>query len=122
MTTTLAAPPTASPQALCDQEQEILSRIDRGGLAICEAELRHKLRWNEARLGSLLGELAGLEAAGLVESALHFRLTERGRAELPADYQPPIRTGSGIPWVTSPSPVAQSQVLTTAGSTSERSP
>ena len=72
--------------------------IDRGGIAICEAELRYKLRWNEARLGSLLDVLADLEASGLVESALHFRLTDRGRAELPADYQPRVRVGSGVSW------------------------
>ena len=98
--TAIAAPPTVSPQPLRDQEREILSRIDRGGLQICEAELRHTLRWQEARLGSLLGLLADLEASGLLESALHFRLTDLGRAELPADYQPPIRVGSGIPWAT----------------------
>lgn len=99
--TTLAAPPSASAQALCDHQREILARIDRGGLAICEAELRHKLRRNEARLGSLLDVLADLEASGLVESALHFRLTDRGRAELPADYHPPVRAGSSIPWASS---------------------
>jgi hypothetical protein len=112
--TVLAAPPTLSAEALCDQEREILCRIDRGGLAICEAELRHTLRWNEASPGSLLGVLADLEASGLVESALHFRLTDRGRAELPAAYQPPVRVGSGIPWVTSPPPVPPSPAITTA--------
>jgi hypothetical protein len=40
------------------------------------------------------------QPSGILESALHFRLTDRGRAELPADYQPPIRVGSGIPWAT----------------------
>ena len=35
-------------------EQEILARIDRAGLHICEAELRYKLRWDErnARLAA----------------------------------------------------------------------
>ena len=97
--TALAAPPAARPRKLCaTRNGEILVRIDRGGIAICEAELRYKLRWNEARLGSLLDVLADLEASGLVESALHFRLTDRGRAELPADYQPPVRVGSGVSW------------------------
>ncbi|HLH66632.1 MAG TPA: hypothetical protein VKV27_13105 [Solirubrobacteraceae bacterium] len=79
-------------------KQEILARIDRGGLQICEAELRHKLRWDENRDGSLLDLLDELERRGLIESAIHFRLTDRGREELPDDYQPPWRYGTGIPW------------------------
>jgi DNA-binding PadR family transcriptional regulator len=81
-----------------DVEREILSRIDRAGLQICEAELRHTLRWDERTHGSLLELLAELEATGLIESALHFRLTDQGRAELPEGYDPPIRYGTGIPW------------------------
>jgi hypothetical protein len=38
------------------------------------------------------------ERQGLIESAIHFRLTEHGRAQLPDDYEPPLRYGSGIPW------------------------
>jgi DNA-binding PadR family transcriptional regulator len=79
-------------------EQEILARIDRAGLHICEAELRYKLRWDERTRGSLLELLDELERRGLIESAIHFRLTEHGRAELPEDYQPPLRYGTGIPW------------------------
>ena len=79
-------------------EQEILARIDRAGLHICEAELRYKLRWDERAHGSLLDVLDELEQNGLIESALHFRLTEHGRAQLPADYEPPLRYGTGIPW------------------------
>jgi hypothetical protein len=79
-------------------EQEILARIDRAGLLICEAELRYKLRWDERRDGSLLDALDELARRGLVESALHFRLTERGHAQLPDDYEPPLRYGTGIPW------------------------
>jgi DNA-binding PadR family transcriptional regulator len=79
-------------------EQEILARIDRAGLHICEAELRYKLRWDERTRGSLLELLDELEQQGLIESAIHFRLTEQGRAELPEDYQPPLRYGTGIPW------------------------
>jgi hypothetical protein len=80
------------------RESEILARIDRGGLHICEAELRHQLRWNERDHGSLLDALAELEALGLIESALHFRLTAHGREQLPQDHQPPTRYGTGIPW------------------------
>jgi DNA-binding PadR family transcriptional regulator len=78
--------------------REILARIERGGLHICEAELRYKLRWDERKHGSLMKLLDELESRGLIESAIHFRLTEQGRAELPADYEPPRRYGTGIPW------------------------
>jgi DNA-binding PadR family transcriptional regulator len=81
-----------------DLEQEILIRIDRGGLHICEAELRHKLRWEEPKHGSLLELLDELERQGLIESAIHFRLTEHGRAQLADDHEPPLRYGTGIPW------------------------
>jgi hypothetical protein len=33
-----------------------------------------------------LDVLAELEAGGVIESALHFRLTEHGRAQLPAGH------------------------------------
>ena len=78
-------------------EQEILSRIDRG-VQICEAELRHKLRWDDQKHGSLLELLDELEHRGLIESALHFRLTEHGHALLPEGYEPPLRYGTPIPW------------------------
>lgn len=79
-------------------EQEILARIDRAGLHVCEAELRYTLRWDERKDGSLLGVLDELERRGLIESAIHFRLTERGRTQLPDGYEPPLRYGTGIPW------------------------
>jgi hypothetical protein len=80
-------------------EQEILARIDRAGLQICEAELRYKLRWDDQEHGSLLELLDELEREGLIESALHFRLTDRGRAQLPDGYEPPLRYGTGgIAW------------------------
>ena len=70
-------------QIPAELEQEILARIDRAGLHICEAELRYKLRWDERRDGSLLDVLDELERRGLIESALHFRLTEHGRDAAP---------------------------------------
>ena len=79
-------------------EQEILARIDRAGLHVCEAELQYKLRWDERKDGPLLELLDELESRGLIERVTHFRLTERGRTRLPADYEPPIRYGNGIPW------------------------
>jgi hypothetical protein len=83
-------------------EHEILVRIDRAGLHICEGELRYKLRWDERTHASLLAVLDELERQGLIESALHFRLTEHGRAQLPDDYKPPLRYGTGIPWEVRP--------------------
>ena len=77
-------------------QREILVRIDRGGLDVCEAELHYKLRWDERKHGSLLDVLAELEGAGLIESAIHFRLTDRGRALLPEDHEPPLRTGPAL--------------------------
>jgi DNA-binding PadR family transcriptional regulator len=90
-------------------EQEILARIDRAGTQICEAELRYKLRWHEHKDGSLLDVLDDMERRGLIESALHFRLTEQGRTALPHDYQPPLRYGSGIPWRHQPQAPAVSE-------------
>jgi DNA-binding PadR family transcriptional regulator len=78
-------------------EREILARIVRA-LLICGAELRYKLRWDDRTHGSLLGILDELERDGLIESAIHFRLTEQGRAHLPEGYEPPVRYGTGIPW------------------------
>lgn len=79
-------------------EREILARIERAGLNVCEAELRYKLGWDERAHGSLLDVLDALEQNGLIESALHFRLTEQGLAQLPSDYRPLRRYGGGIPW------------------------
>jgi hypothetical protein len=78
--------------------QEILARIDRAGLHVCEGELRYKLHWGDQERGSLLELLDDLESQGLIESALHFRLTDHGRAQLPDGYEPPLRYGTGVPW------------------------
>jgi hypothetical protein len=93
---TTAVPPAAHDSA--QLEQEILTRIARGGLQICEAELRYKLRWNDHEHGELLNVLCQLEAAGLVQSALHFRLTGKGRGQLFAHQRPAARAVSSIPW------------------------
>ncbi|MGA2924858.1 MAG: hypothetical protein ABSG43_02500 [Solirubrobacteraceae bacterium] len=101
--TALTQPAPAAAAVVDDRDREILARIDRGGLAICEAELRHTLRWTDKQ-GELLDVLADLERQGLIESALHFRLTDHGRARLPDGYEPLLRVGTGIPWqVTRPS-------------------
>jgi DNA-binding PadR family transcriptional regulator len=89
-------------QVPAELQREILARIDRAGLHVCEAELRYKLRWEERRHGSLLEQLDELEQQGLIESAIHFRLTDEGRAQLPDEYEPPLRYGTGIPWEVRP--------------------
>jgi DNA-binding PadR family transcriptional regulator len=80
------------------RHRQVPADLDRAGLAVCEAELRYKLRWNECTHGSLLALLDELERAGLVESAIHFRLTDHGRGNLPDNYEPPSRYGSAIRW------------------------
>jgi hypothetical protein len=87
--------PTPIPAEL---EREILARIDSGGLHICEAELRDNLKWDERTNGSLFELLDELEQQGLIESAIHFRLTKRGHTQLPDGYKPLRRYGTGIPW------------------------
>lgn len=95
---TVVAIDTHQRRVPAELEREILARVDRGGVAICEAELRYKLRWDEHADGSLLEVLDQLEQSGLIESAIHFRLTDDGRALLPDGYEPPRRYGAGIPW------------------------
>jgi len=95
---TVVAIDTRQRQVPAELEEEILARIDRAGLHICEAELRYNLRWDDQEHGSLLELLDQLEQRGLIESALHFRLTEHGRARFPDGYEPPLRYGTGIPW------------------------
>jgi hypothetical protein len=74
------------PQAAVDaSEQPILLRVDRA-VRIGEAELRYQLDRKDhhplAREDELLDVLADLEAEGLVDSELTFRLTPEGRARL----------------------------------------
>jgi hypothetical protein len=92
-TTTPARAQTPAPD-----DVEILARIARGCLHISHAELRHQLRWDDHKHGELLAVLRQLEAAGLLESGLHFRLTEHGRQQLPADQRPPACAISTTPW------------------------
>jgi DNA-binding PadR family transcriptional regulator len=99
---TVVAIETRQRQVPAELEQEILARVDRAGLQMCEAELRYKLRWDDQEHGSLLDLMDELEREGLIESALHFRLTDSGRAQLPDDYEPPLRYGTGIPWEVQP--------------------
>jgi hypothetical protein len=83
-------------------EQLILVCIDRGGLQICEAELRYQLQRRDDDAEHLLEQLVDLEARGLIESTLCFRLTERGQRALLAGHQSPPRAGTPMPWTVIP--------------------
>jgi hypothetical protein len=67
-------------------ERRILVRVDRGGILIGERELRYQLERKDshplARSDELLDVLAEIEARGLLEAELCFRLTAEGRARL----------------------------------------
>jgi hypothetical protein len=67
-------------------ERQILLRVDRGGILIGERELRYQLACKDnhplAQAPELLDVLAELEARGLIEAELCFRLTSHGRARL----------------------------------------
>jgi hypothetical protein len=72
-------------------ELQILHRVDRGGISIGERELRYQLQRKDnhplAQDDELLDVLAELEAGGLLEAELCFRLTSAGRERL---------TGGGV--------------------------
>jgi len=79
-------------------ELELLTRIARAGLHICETELRYQLRSHGQP--DLLGLLADLEQEGFIESETHYRLTAKGAARVPAGDRPGPRSISSIPWRT----------------------
>jgi hypothetical protein len=68
---------------LLSGERQILVRVDRGGIHIGEGELRYQLQRKDnhplAQADELLDVLADLEARGLLEAELCFRLTAQGR-------------------------------------------
>jgi hypothetical protein len=67
-------------------ELQILHRVDRGGIRVGERELRYQLERKDnhplASEDELLDVLAELEARGLLEAELCFRLTAQGRERL----------------------------------------
>jgi hypothetical protein len=67
-------------------ERQILVRVDRGGILIGEGELRYQLQHKDnhplAEADELLDVLAEIEARGLLDAELCFRLTPDGRARL----------------------------------------
>ncbi len=86
------APGTREPQ------REILTRIACGGLLICETELRYQLARDGHHGPELLDLLAELQQQGLIESEIHYRLTQEGAALVPAPDRPAPRAISSIPW------------------------
>jgi hypothetical protein len=81
-----------------EPQREILTRIARGGLLICETELRYQLARHGHHGPELLDLLAELEQQGLIESAIHYRLTPQGAALVPALDRPAPLAISSIPW------------------------
>jgi hypothetical protein len=83
-TTTSAGPPAGADTT----ERQILVRVQRGGILIGERELRYQLERKDshplAQADELLDVLAEIEARGLVEAELCFRLTAEGRVRLAA--------------------------------------
>jgi hypothetical protein len=74
------------PGLLVGTERQILVRVDRGGIQIGEGEPRYQLERKDshplARADELLDVLAEIEARGLIEAELCFRLTAQGRERL----------------------------------------
>jgi hypothetical protein len=79
---------------LAVSERQILVRVDRA-IMVGEVELRYQLeRKNDhplAQEDELLDVLADLEARGLVEAELCFRLTAKGREWLAVEPREPAR-------------------------------
>jgi hypothetical protein len=98
--TAVAPQATETPAKL---EREILTRIARGGLLICETELRYQLRRRGHERPDLLELLADLKHRGLIQSETHYRLTAEGAARVPVADRPSPRAISSIPWTTSAS-------------------
>jgi hypothetical protein len=78
--------------------ETILACIDRDGLHISEAELSYQLCRRDVDTGELLERLLSLEQEGLIESSLHFRLTDRGRRMLPFGHESPHIVGTPTSW------------------------
>jgi hypothetical protein len=86
-----------------DLDVEVLTRVARGGLLICEGELRYQLaRRGHDPTACVPGLLADLEQRGLIESAVHYRLTLAGAQLVPAAERPAPAAISSIPWTVPP--------------------
>jgi hypothetical protein len=86
----------SQPASLLVGDRQILVRVDRGGIEIGEGELRYQLECKDAhplaRADELLDVLADLEARGLLQAELCFRLTVRGREQLAVEPERPVRS------------------------------
>jgi hypothetical protein len=98
MTGKSTADPPGARAELSPEVRQVLACIDRGGLHISKAELRYQLRRRGIDTEDLLERLLALEERGLIESALHFRLTDAGLARLPDDHASPARVGTPSAW------------------------
>ncbi len=99
-----------------DLDVEVLTRVARGGLLICEAELRYQLARRSHGPARVPGLLADLEQRGLIESAVHYRLTPAGAQLVPAAERPAPAAISSVPWTVPPTPA------TATGAPAGRSP
>jgi hypothetical protein len=81
----MADAPTQAAGTVIGDEQ-ILLRVQHGGILIGESELRYQLERKDnhplAQADELVDVLAEMKARGLIEAEMCFRLTERGRAVL----------------------------------------
>lgn len=103
MNAVTAAVPSRVAHNAAELEREILTRIARGGLLICQTELRYQLRRHAHEHDHhLLNLLATLEQRGLIESETHYRLTPVGVARVPPGDRPFPRGISAIPWSRTP--------------------
>lgn len=98
MSAVKAPAPSRAPRHTAELDREILTRVVRGGLLICETELHYQFARHGPDRSDLLDLLADLEQRGLIESEMHFRLTAEGAARVPARDRPAPRAISSIPW------------------------
>jgi hypothetical protein len=94
---TAAAPARRTAPDTREPHREILTRIARAGLLICETELRYQLAHHGHHGPELLDLLAELQQQGLIESEIHYRLTPEGVALVPAPDRPAPRAISKHP-------------------------
>jgi hypothetical protein len=99
-----AATPARLTRDTRELDREVLTTIARGGLLICETELRYQLARRGQDRPDLLELLADLERRGLIESETHYRLTATGAQRVSASDRPAPRAISSIPWSTPPRP------------------
>ena len=85
-------------QPLTESDLLVLCCVDRGGLHVYQSELAYQVKRRGQPTNELLDRLADLEAHGLIESAIAWRLTDLGREQLPDGHDSPPRGGTATPW------------------------